>query len=453
MIVILDFEFIFTSQSTSNKPSQMKEIFIIYLWENRLLCSELRTTDGKTIEVLHCGTLNHNAGPDFLNARIRINEMVWAGNVEMHVNASDWYKHGHNADKSYDTVVLHVVYESDKDTFTTQGKPIPTLSLKGCFDESLLLRYRDFLDSKQWIACQNSVGAIQRFTWLSWLDRLIVERLENKVAEVLQLFEKTGNDWEETFYRRLTSGFGFKVNDMAFAQLAQKLPFNLLLRHADNLLQLEALLFGMAGMLSGSFIDAYPQQLQREFNFLKQKYGLTPMNIEQWRWMRMRPANFPSLRLSQLAALIHQNQRMFSSFLEVPSVENILPKLQVFASPYWDTHFQFDKLSEGSRKNLGKDAIHLLIINVIVQVFFTYGVFHNNETIKDRAFMLLESMDAENNHIIQQFEKLGVVANDALQSQALLQLKKEYCDPKRCLECRIGQLLIKSDAVRAKDSF
>lgn len=431
----------------------MKEIFIIYLWEHRLMCSELRTTDGNAIEILHRGTRNYNAGPDFLNARIRINEMVWAGNVEMHVNASDWYKHSHDADKSYDTVVLHVVYEADKATFTSEGKPIPTLSLKGCFDESLLLRYRDFLDSKQWIACQKSVSSIQRFTWLSWLDRLIVERLENKVGELLQLFEKTGNDWEETFYRRLTSGFGFKVNDMAFAQLAQKLPFNLLLRHADNLMQLEALLFGMAGMLNVSFNDTYPLQLQREFNFLKQKYELTPMNVEQWRWMRMRPANFPSLRLSQLAALIHQNHRMFATFLDAPSIENILPKLQVFASPYWDNHFQFDKLSEGSRKNLGKDAIQLLIINVIVQVFFAYGVFHNNETIKDRAFMLLESIDAENNQIIQQFANLGVVANDALQSQALLQLKKEYCDPKRCLECRIGQLLIKSDEFRTDDSL
>lgn len=429
----------------------MKEIFIIYLWENRLFSPNLSTTEGKTIEILYRGTRNHNAGPDFLNARIRIDDTVWAGNVEIHVQASDWYRHRHDTDKSYDNVILHVVYDADKEIYTTLGQVIPTLSLKGRFDEGLLLRYSSFIDSKQWISCQNSLGSIQRFTWLSWLDRMIVERLENKVEEVMLLFEKTGNDWEETFYRRLTIGFGFKVNDMAFGQLAQKLPFNLLLRHADNLLQLEALLFGMAGMLNGSFSDAYPLQLQREFKFLKQKYDLTPMNVEQWRWMRMRPANFPSLRLSQLAALIHRNHRMFASFLEAPSVESILPKLQVYASAYWDNHFQFDKLSEGSRKNLGKDAINLLIINVIVQVFFAYGVFHNNETVKDRAFMLLETIEAERNQIIQRFEKLGVVATDALQSQALLQLKKEYCDPKRCLECRIGQLLIKSDDLRAEE--
>ena len=423
----------------------MKEIFLSYIWENRLLSSGLSTTDGQEIEVMYPGIKNTNAGPDFLNARIRIGDAVWAGNVELHVNASDWYSHRHNTDKGYDNVILHVVYQADKATFTTVGHSIPTVQLKGFFDENLLLRYRSFIDSKTWIACQKSVTRVQRFTWLSWLDRMIVERLEFKVEEVLHVFEQTGNDWEETLYRRMMSNFGFKVNDEPFLRLGRMLPFQLLLRHSNQVFQLEALLFGVAGFLQQPFSDEYPLKLKKEFDFLQKKYELSQMNPEQWRFMRMRPSNFPTIRIAQMAALINKSQRVFSRITEANSIEEIKALFDVYASEYWDNHFQFERYTAGNRKHLGQDAVDLILINTIVQVLFAYGIYHTNETYKDKALMILETLDAENNEIIRKFSALGVNSTHALQSQALLHLRKNYCNPKRCLECRIGQLLIRSE--------
>ncbi len=423
----------------------MKEIFIAYLWENRLYQHNLRTVEGKSLEVLYPGSRNTDAGPDFLQARIRIGDEVWAGHVELHVNASDWYSHRHDADKGYDNVILHVVYQADKKVYTTSGSPVETLELKGKFDETLLLRYRRFLDSRNWIACEKQLPDVQRFTLLSWLDRMIVERLEWKVNEVLALFEKTGNDWEETLYRRLMLNFGFKVNNAPFLSLAEKLPFQLLLRHADQPLQLEALLFGVAGLLNETYQDAYPKTLLKEFEFLKHKYTLPQMDASQWRFMRMRPANFPTIRLSQMAAIVHQNKRMFAALLETKSVEEIRGLFEVRASDYWNTHFQFDKVSKHTPKHLGKTSTDLILMNGISQVLFACGHHHQQEPIKEKAMMLLESLDSEDNSIIRGFAAMGVVATNALQSQALLQMKQQYCDARRCLECRIGQLLVKSE--------
>lgn len=422
----------------------MKEIFLIYLWENKLLRSPLITEDGNLIEIIHPGFRNDDSGPDFLNARIMIDSTVWAGNVEIHISASDWYNHRHHADKSYDNVILHVVYNADKTTFTTLREEIPVLSVKNCFDETILLRYRSFIDSQRWIPCENFAGEIQRFTWLSWLDRMIVDRLQMKVEDVIQILSQTGNDWEITFYQRLLSNFGLKVNDVPFGQLARNLPFQILLRHSDQLFQLEAILFGTAGLLESEFIDPYPQSLKREFEFLQKKYKLTTLKAEQWRFMRMRPANFPTLRLSQFAALIHKNGRLFSKIIQAETPEQIKEYFVINASPYWDNHFRFDTPSVGHQKNLGQNATSLLIINTVVQMLFTYGLIHENEPAKDKALVLLENMDAENNEIIRKFDKIGVHASNALQSQSLLHLKKFYCSPKRCLECRIGHIIFKS---------
>lgn len=423
----------------------MKEIFLIYLWENKLLRSPLITEDGNLIEIIHPGYKNDNAGPDFLNARILIENTLWAGNVEIHISASDWYNHHHHADKGYDNVILHVVYNADKTTFTTVREKIPVLSIKNSFDETILLRYRSFLDSQRWIPCEKSAKEIQRFTWLSWLDRLIVDRLQTKVEDVVQVFSQTGNDWEETFYQRLMANFGLKVNDIPFGHLARILPFQILLRHSDQLIQLEALLFGAAGLLEEEFSDPYPKSLKKEFDFLRTKYNLSVMKAEQWRFMRMRPTNFPTIRLSQFAALIHKNGRLFSKIIHAENSNQIEEYFAVKASAYWDNHFRFDTLSEGHPKNLGQDAISLIIINTVVQMVFTYGLVHEDEKIKDKALVLLESMSAENNEIIRKFEKIGIQATNALQSQALLQLKKHFCSPKRCLECRIGHIIFKSN--------
>ncbi len=422
----------------------MKEALLTYLWENRLYRHDIATVDGQAIEVLYPGIANKHAGPDFLQARIRIGNTLWAGNVEIHVHASDWYVHGHQKDKNYGNIILHVVYNADKAVFTEDGMPVATLELKDKFDEMLLHRYKSFIESSNWIACENQIGEVQRFTWLSWLDRMIAERLELKVEEVLELYKLCGNDWEETFYRRLLIGFGFQVNEAAFAELALKLPHQLLLKHADRLDQLEALLLGSAGFLQPDFVEEYPFALKKEYLFLKHKYALSEMEVSRWRFLRMRPANFPGLRLAQLAALVNKNQRMFAKIIEADSADEIKQLFAVQASQYWDKHYQFEKISPSSPKKFGSEAQKLIIVNTVAQLLFAYGHFNQREELKDKALMLLESVEAENNAIIRKFNLMGLQAANALQSQALLHMKKHFCKPKRCLDCRIGKLLIKS---------
>lgn len=422
----------------------MKEVFILYLWENKLLLPELRTTDNKPITILHPGNANHDAGPDFLNARLKIDDTLWAGNVEIHVNASDWYKHRHDVDKAYDNVILHVVYEADKQVYDSNQKAIPMLEIKNAFDTSILLRYRSFIDSRRWIACENMLSKVQRFTWLSWLDRMIAERLEIKTALIFDQLKVTDNDWESCFYQLLVKNFGFKVNQQPFEQLARMLPLKILLKHRDQVFQLEALLYGAAGLLETDFKDDYPQNLQKEFQFLAKKYNLNTMNASQWRFMRMRPVNFPTIRISQLAALIHKHGNLFSQIRFAENSAQIVEILQVVASDYWNNHFQFDKESKGKTKKLGDDAIRLILINTIVQVIFAFGKSHEDIAMQEKALLLLEDLEPENNSLIRQFETAGLQASNALHTQALLYLHQNYCKPKRCLECRVGHVLMKS---------
>ncbi|NOU46627.1 MAG: DUF2851 family protein [Bacteroidales bacterium] len=420
----------------------MKEEFIYYLWENKLLRKDLISTDQEPVEILHSGYRNSNAGPDFLNARIKIGTTVWAGNVEIHVISSDWLLHNHQHDKAFDNVILHIVYQEDKKIFTTENQPIPTVEIKGMFDENIFLRYHDFINSKHWIACEKQVGTVQHFTWLSWLDRLIVEKLEMKIDLLKQLFIDSKSDWEETFYRRLMINLGFKVNDNAFEQLARSIPINLLLRHADKLHEIEALLFGQAGMLEKEFNDRYPNQLRETYSFLAKKYPIKPMNESSWRFMRLRPANFPTIRIAQFASLIHEQGQLFSKIVEVESVDAISDIFRGTASTYWDIHYQFDKQAENRKKQMGDEAVNLLLINSVVQMLFFYGQYIENESLTDKALMILESIEPENNQTIRKYTEFGVQINNALQSQALLFLKSHYCDQKRCIECRVGQILL-----------
>lgn len=422
----------------------MLEIFVVYLWEHKLLQMPLLTDSGETIEVLFPGIKNSNSGPDFLDARIKIGGILWVGNVEMHINASDWYKHQHHVDNAYDNVVLHVVFEADKQVLYPNGNAIPTLSVKGKFDPQILLMYRKFIDSSHFIACQNHVDSVQRFTWLSWLDRMATERLQEKVTIILEMFQHCGNDWEETFYQLLLKNYGLKVNDVPFHMLAKKLPFNLLLKHANRLDQLEALLYGVAGMLDEPFTDDYPQMLRKEYSFLKHKYNLQSLNPNQWRFMRMRPSNFPTIRLSQFAALVHANGRIFSKILNASDASEIANIFDVHASPYWENHYRFDTHAKPKTKQLGKLTAELMMINSVAQVLFAYGIYADQALYRDQSMMLLESIPAENNAIVRGFHQIGISINNALQSQALIHLKRNYCDARRCLECRIGHLLIKS---------
>lgn len=422
----------------------MREVFILYLWENKLLAPTLFTTDKQSVTVLHPGRANHDAGPDFLNARIKIGETIWAGNVEIHVIASDWYKHHHDADKAYDNVILHVVYEADKQIYTSTKLAIPTLEIKNSFDTSILLRYRAFIDSKRWIACENMIKDVQRFTWLSWLDRMIAERLEHKTSLIFTLLQQLNNDWESCFYQLLVKNFGFKVNQTAFEQLGRMLPLKVLLKHRDQLFQLEALLFGVAGLLDGAFEDDYPNKLQKEFQFLASKYDLSTMKASQWRFMRMRPVNFPTIRIAQLAALIHHHGSLFSKIRFAENNKQISAVFELKASDYWTTHYQFDKQSGNTAKKIGSDAIRLLMINTVVQMLFAYGKYHADTAQQEKALMLLEYLEPENNSLIDKFEKVGLKPANALQTQALIYMYQSYCKPKRCLECRIGHVLMKN---------
>ncbi len=423
----------------------MNEFFIHYLWENKLLKPQLKTTGQEAISILHTGNRNSDAGPDFLNARVKIGDTIWAGNVEIHTMASDWYKHHHDKDKAYENVILHVVYESDKTVYNEQRKPLQTLEIKDQYPAEILLKYRQFIDSKQWIACENQVADVQRFTWLSWLDRMIAERLEHKTALVLDLLNQNKNDWELTFYQLLLSNFGFKVNQAPFERLSRLLPLQVLLKHRDQLFQLEALLFGTAGLLDQEFKDDYPLRLQKEYLFLSHKYLLPKMQPQEWRFMRMRPVNFPTVRLSQLAALIHKHGQLFSSIRYAKTIDEIMELFKVQASDYWTDHFQFDKLSPGKPKNTGDNAISTLIINAVVQTLFAFGKTHQDQQLQDKALMLLEAFEAENNNLIRKFEQAGLKVSNALHSQALIYLHQSYCKPRRCLECRVGHVLLRKN--------
>ena len=430
----------------------MREEFLYYLWENRLIDKALQTTEGESIEVVATGYRNTDSGPDFLEARIQIGDKLWAGHVEIHVKASDWNRHGHQTDKAYQNVILHVVYEND-----TKVNDIPTLELKGHFDETLFANYQRFILSKGWIPCEKSIAKVPVFTRLSWFDRMAVERLESKSETVTKILNANQFDWEDALYKLLMRYFGLKVNNEAFEYLSNTLPFKTLLKHADNLLQLEAMLFGCAGFLEEDFTEDYPLLLKREFCVMKAKFNLLTMPAERFKFMRMRPSNFPTIRLAQMAQLIHKNRCLFSKIREAKNGNEAKALFDVAASEYWETHYRFEtrlpnppdplkRGSHGSRKtpkHLGENTADVLIINAVAPLLFCYGKLHKDESVCETAIQFLEETEAEGNAIIRHFAQCGIKADNAMQTQALLHLYNMYCKRKQCLECRIGNVLMK----------
>ena len=421
----------------------MREEFLYYIWENRLIDKALQTTEGEAVEVVSTGYRNTDSGPDFLEAKIHIGDKLWAGQVEIHVKASDWNRHGHANDKAYRNVILHVVYEND-----AKAPDLPTIELKGHFDETLFANYQQFISTKGWISCENSIAQVSPFTRLSWLDRLAVERLESKTETVRKILEANQFDWEEALYKMLMRYFGMKVNNEAFEYLSNILPFKVLLKHADNLLQLEAMLLGCAGFLEAEFGEEYPQLLQREFIVMKAKFNLITMPAERWTFMRMRPSNFPTVRLAQMAQLIHKHGAMFARIREAKTAKETKALFDVAASKYWDTHYRFvvglsHHDSRKTPKHLGDSTVNILIINAVVPLLFCYGKLHKDDSYCEMALQLLEATEAEDNAVIRHFADHGITAQNAMQTQALLQLINIYCKRKRCLECRIGHVLLR----------
>ena len=421
----------------------MTEDFLQYIWRQNLFLNEnIITSDGEAVEILHSGQLNTDAGPDFTDARIRIAGTLWAGCVEIHLQSSDWERHGHHTDPAYNNVVLHVVYKHDLDVYNSRRQKIPVLELH--FDERYYQNYNRLINSKLDIACRDEPDKIDELNFSLWLERLAIERLEQKSEAIMQVYAATANNWEETLYRQLARNYGFSLNALPFETLAKSLPLKILLKHRDNLLQLEAMLFGQAAMFPDSeATDTYIVELQKEYNFFRQKYDLKPVDRFLWKFLRLRPINFPTLRIAQFAALLHRNEHLFSQIIEAESVETLETVFDVRASEYWDSHYVFGKESAKRRKTFGKTAINMVLINTVVPFLFVYGKMRGIDKYCSRAVNILENLPSENNAIIAQWTKLGAQNSNAFFSQAILQLHNEYCRPKRCLHCAIGNKIVR----------
>jgi len=423
----------------------MKEEFISFLWKSRLIRpAGLCSTDGEPLEIIYPGQENLDAGPDFLAARIKVGQIQWVGNVEIHVKSSDWLHHNHQNNRQYDNVILHVVHNNDIEVNDTLEKGIKVLEVKTRYDASLLENYERLMTSKTWIPCQNQVGGVDVMVLQGWLARLMVERLEGKSDEVEGYLNFFKNDWEQTLFYFLARNLGFKVNSSPFGILAQRTPYLLLQKNSDDLQKLEAILFGQAGLLSDKNKDVYARVLFSEYNYQKSKYNLVPIEKSSWKFSKLRPVNFPTMRISQLAAILHGSKHLFRTMVEANNVNDIHDMFSARASDFWETHYIFEKSSPKKVKNLGRQSIDNIIINTIAPILFVYGRQTNNEKLCDKALNLLHETPSEENSIIEKWKSIGVAAQNAGESQALIELKKFYCTPKNCLKCAIGIHLLRS---------
>ncbi len=419
----------------------MNEDFLQYVWKfSHFDMKNLKTTDGQTVEVLSVGTQNTDAGPDFFDARIRIGDTLWAGNVEIHINSSDWKKHKHHTDKAYDNVILAVVEKDDAPQKQTTGKIVPTICLPVL--QKIRENYLALKSGELWIPCENQVSAIDRFFVDYWLNRLMIERLEQKAQQIEERLLQNKNNWEETFYQYLFRNLGSRLNAEPFEMLARSLPMVVLGKHKNNRHQIEALLFGQAGMLDADYEDEYFQNLKAEYEFLKHKFGLLPIDGHLWKFMRLRPANFPTVRIAQIASLIYKASGLFAKTINASSSEVIKELYRAETTTYWDTHYVFGKISKKRKKNIGNTMLDTLIINTFAPFMFVYGESIGKEEMKDKAINTLEKTAAENNSIIKNWQRIGIPAQNAAQTQALLQLKNNYCTAQRCLDCSLGNRII-----------
>lgn len=421
----------------------MREEFLHYLWQFRKFdFTKAISCCGETLEILETGTSNLYAGPDFFNAKIRISKQLWAGNVEIHLKASDWYAHSHELDSNYDSVILHVVWENDVSVFRNDNSKIPCLVLKDLVDAEVLINYENLLEKKHlWINCENDFKLFSNFQIDHWLERLYFEKLEQKTKVILDLLEKTENNWEAVLFKMLARSFGLNVNGEAFLSMASSFNFSIIAK-IEKLKSLEALFFGQAGLFATSFQDNYEKQLQEEYQFLRHKYTLENEYVIQPGYFRLRPDNFPNIRLAQLAAIYSKHSRLFSQIINLNTKEEIYSFFDVEISEYWQTHFNFDKKHRSRKKKISKAFIDLLIINCIIPLRFTYSAKLGGEVGID-LFNLISSLPAENNSIIKKFDALKTkTAKNALDSQALIRLKNEYCDKNKCLQCELGAHLL-----------
>lgn len=416
------------------------EDLLHYIWKYRLYrVPDLKSTSGESLEVISPGLHNHHAGPDFSNAKIRIGDTIWAGNVEIHIRSSDWYRHHHHVDKAYDNVILHVVAYHDQSIFRTDGTEITVLEIDKLIPQAISKNYDELMAGLNWIPCEKKIMLVDQNYINTCLARVLIERLEEKSELIEKLLVEVKGSWDDAFYIILARNFGFKINALPFEMLARSIPQSLLARYKDRPLQIEALIFGQAGFLDHKMKDPYPQLLWREYCFLKKKHDLTPLDKYLWKYMRLRPHNFPSVRLAQYAALIIRSNHLFFEMIHERDIELIERKFNnLKLNEYWNTHYRFDQNSSYSEITLGKEAINNILINTVAVFLFAFGHIRGSESHLERALILLESLKPERNAIIQRFYEIGVNSGNAAISQALIQLKKSYCDQKKCLTCGIG---------------
>ncbi len=421
----------------------IKEDFLHYLWKMKKIdFSNLTTSSGDEVTVIDSGKYNTDAGPDFFNARIKINDTLWAGNIEIHVFSSDWLKHKHHLDAAYNNVILHVVYEEDIKLKSNTGTDLPTIELKNRIFKNDIKNYKLLRFNQNWIPCEQLVNSVSGIAKISSLEKALTDRLMNKTQRLRGILTEKNEDWEEAFYIFLARYFGMKTNSDAFEMLAKKLPYKVILKEKDDFNKIEALLYGTAGMLNELFSDQYPLFLKNEYQHLKNKYGLQAMPVSMWKFSKLRPSNFPTIRISQFAGILLTQSHLFRNVFECDDLECIKKIFSTEASSYWTQHYIFDEKSITRKKVLGKNSIEILIINTVIPALFYYGHLNNEMAYKEKAVEYLLQLPAENNSIIKKWKKLGFEVNSAYDSQALLELKQNYCDKSKCLDCPVGNELM-----------
>ena len=428
------------------------EQLLQYVWKHKILPLEcLETTDGKALEIIDPGLHNRNAGPDFFNAKLRIGNTMWVGNVEIHEHSKDWFRHGHDSDPAYDNVVLHVVEDVDCDVTNSRGEFIPQIKL--CVPVTVTLNYKELLNADAYPPCYRIVPELSQLTVHSWMAALQTERLERKTLDIARRAERANGSWEDAYFITLARNYGFGINGDAFEQWAYNVPLNQVAHHRDDIFQIEAIFLGQAGLLDIDAIpakyqkeamnDGYFNRLKNEYKYLAHKFSLTPMNRTMWKFLRLRPQNFPHIRISQLATLYHERKTSLSQLVECMNVDEMRRMLSTHVTEYWATHYTFGAESASNSKSMSPFSINLLMINTAIPMLFAYGRHTCDDTLCDRAFDMLEQLKAEDNHIIRMWKECGLKVATAGDSQALIQLKNEYCDRKDCLRCRFGYEYLK----------
>lgn len=422
----------------------MKEDFLHYLWKYKKFdATALQTTSGHAIDLVKVGQHNLLAGPDFFNASLYIDSQLWAGNVEIHLKTSDWYAHGHEIDEAYDTVILHVVWDHDIDIYRKDNTSIPTLQLSEYVSKEALQNYKYLFanKNKRWISCENDISDIPEMTYSNWMERLYFERLAQKTTVIDPLLSQTNGDWEAVFFVLLMRSFGTKVNGDAFQSIAQHIPYTIVRKCSQSPFGLEALLLGSAGLLPVKTIDSYALQLQSEYDFMVTKFGIQTNGILSVQFYKLRPNNFPTIRISQVAQLYHKHQQLFHKMMNAQSLQQIYDLFNVQASTYWDTHYNFSKEQKKHPKKLTRSFIDLVIINTIIPLRFIYTK-HLGLDENEIILQLIQEVKKEKNSIIDKFSLLGLKIKNAQESQSLLQLKSRYCDEFKCLSCAVGNYVM-----------